>query len=188
MTRKKFPACKFLTDDARTYEQKEKYDLVLCLFDVIGSFPSETENQMIIQNIYRNLKPGGYAAVSVMNLDYLLERMDRAKKSSFNKDMKLLYELKPGKIMQKTGEIFDPAYMLIDEESGIIYRKEQFEEDEELPAEYLIRDKRFRKKEIENIMKQCGFKIIESRYVKAGKFYANQKSEDCKEILLIVKK
>lgn len=65
---------------------------------------------------------------------------------------------------------------------------ENIEEDEELPAEYLIRDKRFRKKEIENIMKQCGFKIIESRYVKAGKFYANQKSEDCKEILLIVKK
>lgn len=181
--------CDFFTLDARDLQKRNyQMDKVLCLYDVIGSFPEKKDNQQILQGIWYSLKSGGYAVISVMNLDYLTSRIKEISEFSVKGNMQFLYALKPSKIMQKTGEIFDDKYLLLDKESGVVYRKEQFEEDEYLPAEYLIRDKRYRKEEIEELAEECGFCVVESRYVRAGDFSRGQKSEDCKEILLILRK
>lgn len=182
--------CDFFTADARNYllPSEKKADLVLCLFDVIGSFPDDENNKKILKNLYSNVKSKGYAAISVMNLGYLLAKTTVKNFFDVNKDYELLYSMQPGKKMQSSGEVFDEQYLMIDKYSGIVYHKEQFDEDGQLPAEYVIRDKRFKMDEIIGLAKECGFKILESRYVRAGKFYQNQNAEECKEILLILQK
>ncbi|MCQ2548420.1 MAG: methyltransferase domain-containing protein [Lachnospiraceae bacterium] len=191
-TKEKSPniVCNFITADARNYllPADKKVDLALCLFDVIGSFPDEENNMQILNNLYNNIKPKGYAVISVMNLDFLLSKTTEESYFDVNKDYELLYSMQPGKKMQSSGEVFDEKYLLIDKNTGIVYHKEQFDEDGQLPAEYVIRDKRYKMNEIIELAKQCGFKTIETRYVRAGKFYKNQKSEDCKEILLVLQK
>lgn len=191
-------SCKFMTLDARDFKVVEVSDkavtiknkqakLILCLYDVIGSFPDVESNKKIVENIYEKLQNDGYAAISVMNLSYLGEGL-RNDFSHINDDVSRLYNLKPSNLMQTSGEIFDQDYIILDKEAGVIYRKEQFDNDGELPAEYIIRDKRYTMEEIESLCKEVGFTIVESRYVRAGNFESGQQSEKCKEILLIVKK
>ena len=74
----------------------------------------------------------------------------------------------------------------------LVYRKEQFPATKTnyLPAEYIIRDKRYTMDEITNLVVQEGFKVIDSRYVQAGKFSKALTNTDpsAKEILLICQK
>lgn len=80
--------------------------------------------------------------------------------------------------------------MKIDTDSGLVYRKKQFEKDNELSAEYVIRDKRYYMKEICTLLEKCGFRIKEKRYVRAGHFSENLNVTDphAKEILVIAEK
>ena len=51
--------------------------------------------------------------------------------------------------METSGDIFDPEHYMIDTDSGVVYRKEQFESGGLLPAELIVRDKRFTPEEIQ---------------------------------------
>ena len=101
-----------------------------------------------------------------------------------------LLNLKPSSIMQKTGDIFDPEYFLIDTRTNLVFRKEQFSNDNGLSAEHVIRDKRYTKEEISSIVKQIGFTILDIRFVQAGKWDHKLSSTDkkAKEILLFLQK
>ena len=50
--------------------------------------------------------------------------------------------------MQNTGDVFDGKQIVLDERTGICYRKEQFFLPDRLPVEYIIRDRRYTKKSI----------------------------------------
>lgn len=182
----KVGSCSFKTEDARYYKIDGKSDLVICLYDVIGSFPDKENNTLLIKNIYDNLCDGGYAVISVMNLNY--NRNSIKEISSIEDNIFELYNLKASNIMQSSGEVFDTDFMRLDKRNNIIYRKEQFENDGELSAEYIIRDKRYSMDEIKALVEEVGFKIIEARYVRAGHFERGQLSSDCKEILLFLQK
>lgn len=178
--------CSFKTEDARYYKLDDKSDLALCLYDVVGSFPDKADNTSLLKNIYDNLCDGGYAVISVMNLEY--NRSSIKEISNIEDDIFELYNLKASNIMQSSGEVFNADFIRLDKKHNIIYRKEQFENDGELSAEYIIRDKRYSMDEIKLLVEEVGFKVIEARYVRAGHFESGQSSSDCKEILLFLQK
>ena len=51
-----------------------------------------------------------------------------------------------------TVNVFLSEYFLINEDDGLVYRKEQFESDGMMSAEYLVADKRYRMEELKSIL------------------------------------
>ncbi len=93
-------------------------------------------------------------------------------------------------IMSKTGNIFDPKFYLVDEETRVIYRKEKFVNGRQLPVELLVRDKRFTRDEIVSLCVETGFSIVEAKYTNSSGWEKSYQAEDksAKEILLICRK
>lgn len=179
----------FLKADCRYVKVNKKSDLALCLYDVIGSFVKEKDNIKILKNIRNHLHSSGYLVLSVMNLE-LTKHIAQNTVPEVRDNLQALIKLSPSKIMQTSGNVFDPKHFLLELKTGVVYRKEQFENDGELSAEYVIRDKRYTKEEICVLLKKAGFDILEARYVRAGKWdiplEANHQS--AKEILVFAKK
>ena len=173
------------TKDVRELKLEKKADAILCLYDVIGSFPEEKENNKIIKAAKMNLKKNGIFICSVMNME-LTQSLCKYKFDIY-KNPKELFKLKASQIMQKTGNIFNPDNFIIDEKTGLVYRKEMFKGDGFLDSEYIIRDKRYTKKEIIALLEKQKFNIIESRYVRAGQFDKPLSAVDknAKEILIV---
>lgn len=178
----------FIEGDARKLHFTGQYDVVLCLYDVIGSFREENENEKIIKNIKQCLRPGGKAIISVMNME-LTEHIAIHKTSLIENPAGLLH-LPPSNTMESTGNIFKPEYFLINTDDGLVYRKEQFNNNGMLSAEYLVADKRYTRQEISTKVRNHGLNIKEVRYVQAGHWDKPLDATDskAKEILLIVEK
>lgn len=177
----------FLVADARKYKTGLKNDLVLCLYDVLGSFREEKDNLAIVRSIKTNLAQGGYAVVSVMNME--LTEAIAINVDSISKNPLALLKLPPSETMQISGNIFNPAYFVINTDDGLVYRKEQFTSPNEIFAEYVVADKRYKKYELEKLFESEGLQVIESRYVQAGHWDIPLTPTDskAKEILLVVK-
>ncbi|MBE5936927.1 MAG: GNAT family N-acetyltransferase [Lachnospiraceae bacterium] len=182
--------CEFECADIRFYNDKTEYDRVLCLYDVVGSFPEKKDNQKIIMTAYNHLKVNGYLILSVMNMELTSSLVSIEHKVNLKKNPRALAELKPSNTMQRTGDIFNPELLLIDTATSLVYRKEQFIDDSKLPAEYVIRDKRYTKDEICALIEECGFVIEQAQYVSAGHFETSLDATDihAKEILIVAKK
>lgn len=182
--------CHFVLGDAREYEDQTKYDKVICLYDVIGSFPAEEDNIKIVQTAYRQLKDNGIFILSVMNMKLTESLVLEQNKGNLKNNPDIIRKLPPSNIMQSSGNIFEAKYLAIDTLTGLIYRKEQFRDDNGLSAEYVIRDKRYKMDEIKEILIAHGFEIVEARYVRAGHFDEALKDTDlhAKEICIVAKK
>ncbi len=180
---------RFMRADCRNVELDEKADLALCLYDVVGSFVNQYDNLEIIKNIYKHLKPSGYLVMSVMNLE-LTQHIAKYVVENVQNELGALVKLRPSRTMQNSGNIFNPEYFLLESETGVVYRKEQFENDDDLSAEYAIRDKRYSKAEICGMLKQAGFLIADVRYVQAGRWENALQAQDAaaKEILIFAVK
>ena len=179
----------FVQADVREYRGNiGKYDIVLCLYDVIGTYRNERDNELILQNIRRHLKVGGLAIISVMNMD-LTEKIVGNNKFSISENPKRLLDLPATCVMQNSGNIFHKD-MIINTDDGLVYRKEQFYDDKGLDAEYIIADKRYRKEEFSKKLMAYGFELLEVRYVKAGAWHNKLDRDDmrAKEILFVAKK
>ena len=109
---------------------------------------------------------------------------------SLKDDHNKLLELTASDTMQTTGDIFNPDYYMIDKDTNIVYRREQFNSNKQLPQELIVRDYRYTKIEIEQLFTEVGFEVIFSKYVQAGKWDIELESTDskAKEILLLCKK
>jgi 2-polyprenyl-3-methyl-5-hydroxy-6-metoxy-1,4-benzoquinol methylase/GNAT superfamily N-acetyltransferase len=178
----------FITGDCRTINLEAKYNVILCLYDVIGSFIDNSENIKILNNIYNHLEDNGYALISVMN--YELTKAQAKYTFSLQKEHNKLLELTASNTMQKSGDIFNPDYYMIDEDTNIVYRREQFNIENQLPRELIVRDYRYTKIEIEQMCKDVGLEIMFSRYVQAGKWEIELEATDkkAKEILILCQK
>lgn len=186
--RRELRSTQFEVADCRTADLGRQFDLVLCLYDVIGTYADDRENARIMMNIATHLKPGGTALISVMNLE-LTER--RAKHLfSLAKEPSKLLTLKPSRTMEQTGEIFDPDYYMLDRETSVVYRKEQFAAGSSLPAELIVRDRRYRKEEIEALCGAVGLEVVWSQFVHAGHWHdpVERNSDRAKEILVYCRK
>ena len=180
------------SSDIRTYVTEKKFDLITCLYDVVGSFPEKKDNLSIIKKAYKLLKDGGYFVISVMNFELTDKIVPESQKGDLSQNPSILMHLEPSTEMMSTGNIFKPQYLAIDTNTHLVFRKEQFTsyKNTYLPAEYVIRDKRYTKDEIERILTNEGFKIIQTSFVNAGHFSKNylSTSPEAKEILIIAKK
>lgn len=176
----------FYIKDARTLQLGKTYSVVLCLYDVIGSFTDNSENSKILENIFIHLKPGGLAFISVMNYERTLAKAVNT--FQLTETYKPIQELSPSPTMEETGDIFDPDYYLVDTQTHIIYRKEQFKKGNQLPEELLVRDRRFTMPEIESMCGHAGLEVIWSRYVGAGKWNESKSALEAKEILVFCRK
>ena len=176
----------FVCADARKFKTGVKSDLVLCLYDVIGSFRDAKDNRSIIGTIKANLKSGGRAIVSVMNME--LTQSIAINCQSLRENPSSLLKLPPSDTMEASGNVFNPAFYLINTDDGLVYRKEQFTSNQEVFAEYVIADKRYTRNEICELFMSEGFKIISATYVQAGHWDTPLEATDpkAKEILLVV--
>ena len=185
----------FVSHDCREesffHDHAKSFDVALCLYDVVGSFPKQSDNLRIVENAYDALRPGGLFFLSVMNYD-LTKNLAKPKFiGSIEQNPRILLDLKPSQTMQSSGDVFNPEYYAVDEDTHIIYRKEQFANDGRIPAEYVIRDRRYTKSEICHIVESVGFEIKEATFVRAGHWdIPSRKStaNGAKEILLFCQK
>lgn len=178
----------FKVFDCRNYENSQKAKLVLCLYDVIGSFSDEQENIKIIKTAYDLLQNNGFAIFTVMNYEATLKRAKH--KFSLEEDANILINLLASPNMQNTGEVFNPDYYAVDTDTQLVYRREQFTIGKMLPQEMVVRDKRYRMSEIEEICLSVGFSVLEKKYTNASNWRKSFDAEtkEAKEILLICKK
>lgn len=185
---KRVPNVRFIEDDCRRLKTRANFDYAICLYDVIGSFRDESHNRKIAENLYKRLKIGGKAAISVMNME--LTRAVATNVTRIKENPQVLLRLKASNIMQSSGNVFNPEYFILDSESHLVYRKEQFERDGLLSSEYVIADYRYTRDEICCMLQEVGFKILESQYVQAGHWDTPMDATDpkAKEILVIVEK
>ena len=123
-----------------------------------------------------------------MNYETTIEHAKN--KFDFSVNANELLNLKASDIMEKTGNIFDPQYYLVDTKTHLVYRKEQFKMGQNLPVELIVRDRRFTKDEIVSMCQEVGFSVIETKYTNASgwKNEYDAKNKRAKEILLICKK
>ena len=101
-----------------------------------------------------------------------------------------LLTLAASDIMEKTGDVFDSDYYIVDTETHIVYRKEQFSSGTGLPVEMIVRDRRYTKNEITAMCENVGFEVLDSKYTNASgwnKEY-DADSKRAKEILVVCKK
>lgn len=187
---KLLPGAEFIVGDVRHIELGRTFDGAICLYDVIGSYVEDDQNALILQNMYRHLRPGGRALISVMNLEPTASKCKSENWFSISSEPEKLSALKPSNTMESTGNIFNPEFYLIDRETKIVYRKEQFITGDSLPCELFLRDKRFTKEEIEGLCRGAGFEILWSRFVRAGSWRDHLARNDhrAKEILVLCQK
>lgn len=178
----------FIDADCRTITLEQKFDAAICLYDVVGTFAKDKENLEIIKNIHRHLKLGGRALISVMNIE--LTRRIATNTFSFEDEPQKLLELPASQIMEKTGNIFDPNYFILDGKTNLVYRKEQFSSGTNLPIELIVRDRRYSMQEISEMCKSVGFKVLWMRFSNAGnwKSAVSKDSDKAKEILILCEK
>ena len=101
-----------------------------------------------------------------------------------------LLALPPSRIMETTGDVFDPEFYMLDEDSNVVYRREQFKAGRDLPAELIVRDRRFSREEIEAMCAESGLDVVWTRFVRAGRWERwddplDEHDDRAKEILLL---
>ncbi|MDO4738523.1 MAG: GNAT family N-acetyltransferase [Bacteroidales bacterium] len=182
-------AVSFLKRDARNLSIEGSFDVIMCLYDVIGSFRTLEQNVSIIDSIHKKLKKHGRCVVSVMNME-LTEYLATRTCNNVQEHTEELVSLPASEIMRSTGNIFNPNYFLLDKKSRLVYRKEQFHHDNYLSSEYVIADYRFTRKELIDAFEKRNFKVHLAEYVQTGKWSVPLTATDhrAKEILLVAEK
>ncbi len=177
----------FRLGDCRNIEVGMLCDLAICLYDVVGSFTNDEDNEAILRNIAHHLKPNGHAFISVMNYE-LTEHMAK-NVFSFNDNPDAILKLESSNTMEHSGNVFNPDFYLLDKQTRIVYRREQFQTGGEIPVELVVRDRRFSRTEIETMCQKSGLEVVCSKYVGAGRWDSALDGTDrhSKEILLLCK-
>jgi len=175
----------FVLDDIRTLDLGTHFDAVLCLYDVVGSFPDDADNGAIIATLAKHLRTGGRFAISTMN------RCVSEKIAEYEADVPRLpsaiTKVEASTDMEKTGNIWDPKSMLVDRTTGLVYRRERFKAGDELPVEMIVTDRRYYPKELQTWCEREGLEVDCVNPVALGKWDEALDSEDikAKEILCI---
>lgn len=189
------PSLTFEDGDARIYRSQDRYDVVLCVYDVIGSSIDPQDGESVVETISSALKPGGRAVVSVMNLDLTCKRCKRADNRFDDilsrNDFAKLMRLPASQTMQGSGDVFKGQLILLNPKTGIAYRREIFEPENGngLKVEYVIPDRRFTQASLRRLMGKS-FVELSSSCVCAGHWDRELDPTDshAKEVLGIFEK
>jgi len=178
----------FKVADSRMVDMGKQYDVVLCLYDVIGTYIEDSDNQQILECISKHLKPSGFALISVMNYEHTLHN---AKNFFSYQNLASNYnKLKPSSTMESSGDIHNPDCYFLDKETKLVIRKEQFRSGHKLPEELTIFDRRYEKAEIKAMCQSAGLEVEWANYMSVGKWSTSEKLQavNAKEILILCRK
>jgi 2-polyprenyl-3-methyl-5-hydroxy-6-metoxy-1,4-benzoquinol methylase len=161
------------------------FDLVLALYDVIGSSANPSDDRAILANLRSRTSSSGLLCLSVMNaastLPYLLPEHRPESEEAF---VAALEKLPPSREMERSGAVFNAA--LIVHFEGRFYRKEQFDRAVDLPpSELIIRDRRFAADEIAHLVTNAGFRELLGVRAGAWDVPLDPNSPEAKEILVM---
>lgn len=174
---------RFEAADARNLPLMEGHDLVVCLYDVIGSSPDIADARRVIQGLFRLCKPGASVVLGCMNGMQMARRIATHCMVS---DKPTLTDMKPLSAMQRCGEVFNFEDMRYDPQSGVLYRREQFVEGDRVVRDLLIEERRFMPIEIVQLLTEAGFDGISVTGVRAGQWnFNNTFDPDCPEVVYI---
>ena len=182
------PGTRFVNADCRDVQLYEVFDAAVCVYDVVGTYADLESNSRVLTNLAHHLKPGGLALVSVMNL--ALTRNRARQVFSMAEEPDRLLQLPASDLMEATGDIFDPACYMLDQDSNVVYRKEQFTRGSDLPTELIVRDRRFSADEITTLCSDAGLEVVWTRPVRAGRWEQrlDELDDRAKEILVLCRK
>ncbi|HWG43782.1 MAG TPA: methyltransferase domain-containing protein [Gemmataceae bacterium] len=177
----------FRAGDCRDLNLGTQFDGAICLYDVVGSFPRDEDNKTILQGVARHIKPNGRLLMSVLNRG--LVEAQAIHRGAIGENLDTLRQLPPSSTMQKSGEIFDPRYYFYDNITGVVYRKEQFIFDNNIPCELIVRDRRYTASELQSLCLSVGIEPIWTRHVRMGQWDDDRAADDlkAKEVLLLGK-
>lgn len=186
------PNIEFRIHDVLEYVPKNKYDVVLCLYDVLGSYTSVADNKKIVKTISQSLIDRGIAVISVMNLHCTLAEFPKNNIVDDIKETKnffRLIKLPSSNTMQNTGNIFNGKLLLYDKRSGITYHKEQFWVKDNMPQELILAERRFFEEDLLALFYN-EFDILDISFVQAGHWDKKLSKSDkkAKEILVVLRK
>jgi SAM-dependent methyltransferase len=174
--------------DANAVPQGD-FDLVLCLYDVLGSSGDISDDQAILRVARSRLREDGRLILTVLNTSTTLTRLSESSRPTVLPEfIRALESLSPSRTMEQTGAIFDPDLLLFYE--GLYYRKEQFDAAPfRLPCELVVRDRRYEMGELGELIEGQGFRIEDIRPVQAGGWdrepALDEEDLDAKELLVI---
>jgi len=164
-------AC-FSVANAREPFGEETFDAAVMLYDVIGSSARIDDDRDMLRHCLHALRPGGKLLLSVMNSEPTIAALAHEHERLPDTIIDLvdaLERLPASNTMEATGDVFDPKYLL--QYRGVFYRKEQFAGDAgALPAEHIVRDRRFSAAEIRSLVTSVGFEVTEVRPVQSGRW------------------
>lgn len=175
----------YAVEDCRELRLNRHFSSVVCLYDVVGTYADDEQNARLLETIRHHLAPGGRALISVMNGVLTRRLATRFFDLAGNPDS--LLELDASGTMQESGDIFDPDHFLLETSTGVVYRKERFDRDRQLPAELIVRDRRYSIDEICSLCRAAGLDVIWARPVRAGQWDVELPETDdrAKEILVL---
>lgn len=165
------PTARIVQGDARRSLPPGPFDVVLCLYDVLGSSGEAADDQALLANIFESLRPGGWLALSVMNEAVVSERLPPENRPIDHAEfIRALERLTPSRAMETTGTVFNPEHIVFYD--GVYYRKEQFLRPEtRLPAELVIRDRRYGAEQLGLLLDEAGFRVVDIKPVQAGQWH-----------------
>jgi len=162
----------FSVGDCREEEQLPTgpFDLVLCLYDVLGSSASSADDLQLLRAVKTRMSLGGVLVGSVMNSGAVLPHMeDNLLPEGRQEFIQCLEGLAPSRTMEQSGSIFNPALMLYFDD--VFYRKEQFDAASwRLPSEVVVRDLRYSVITLSTLLESAGFSVERITPVQAGRW------------------
>jgi 2-polyprenyl-3-methyl-5-hydroxy-6-metoxy-1,4-benzoquinol methylase/GNAT superfamily N-acetyltransferase len=181
----------FLDGDCRTTKLGRSFDGGICLYDVIGSHPNAADNAALLRNLSAHLRADAPVLLSVMNAEITLASLRKSNSSHIvrlSSQPEAIQDLEPSHTMETTGDVFNPRFILYDEETDTYYRREQFSQGRGLPEEVIVPDRRYTMNGIRELCEASGFTVVWSRPVKAGKFASEVSSLQGKELLVLCRR
>jgi SAM-dependent methyltransferase len=183
----------FSVGDCREGDQLPEgpFDLVLCLYDVLGSSASSTEDLKLLRAVKSRMRSGGILVGSVMNSGAVLPHMgDQLLPEGRQAFIESLEKLEPSRTMEQTGSVFDPALMIFFDD--VFYRKEQFDAASwRLPSEVVVRDLRYSVVTLTALLETAGFSVDQIFPVQAGRWDRvpplDEEDTRAKEILFLAR-
>ncbi len=183
------PRVTWVAHDARECLPTDDLDLILALYDVLGSSADGDDDRRILAHCASALSPGGVLVLSVMNAEESIRSLSPEQRPhSILEFIDRLEKLPPSATMEQSGSVFDPELLLYFEDT--FYRKEQFDGGPgRLPAEYVVRDRRFSVDGVHGALAEAGLEIVNVFPSRLGHWISGPPGDPSgKEIVAVARK
>jgi SAM-dependent methyltransferase/GNAT superfamily N-acetyltransferase len=154
-------------DDARSPEPQETADLVLCLYDVLGSSPLVRDAEGLADSLFQFCRPGGVLVLGCMSGTQVIRGLSQMRIVTGRPN---LNDLDPVSITQRCREAFDFTKMAYDPHTGVLYHRESIETNGTVVLDKIVEERRYLPAEVVDLLRAAGFVDVSMCTVRAGKW------------------